>query len=158
MRIGSVSDAYSMYQSNFNIHTEEAAKQAGKSEAEIRQLKRTGSVECSTCANRMYQDGSDEMVSFKSAAHIDPAAAGNKVMAHEMEHVSNAYDEAEQNNGTVISASVQIHTAICPECGRTYVSGGTTTTQIKYNEDPYSQIAKARDGASLIGSRFNASV
>jgi hypothetical protein len=23
---------------------------------------------------------------------------------------------------------VQIHTAICPECGRIYISGGTTTT------------------------------
>ena len=27
-------------------------------------------AECETCKNRKYQDGSDEMVSFKSAAHI----------------------------------------------------------------------------------------
>jgi len=28
----------------------------------------------------------------------------------------------------VVFQSVQIHTAICPECGRVYVSGGKTTT------------------------------
>ena len=31
---------------------------------------RSSPAECETCKNRKYQDGSDEMVSFKSAAHI----------------------------------------------------------------------------------------
>ena len=84
---------------------------------------------------------SQENVSYKSAAHIAPGAAGNAVRAHEGEHVSNAYTKASQNNGKVISASVSIHTSVCPECGRTYVSGGTTNTMIKYpNEsNPYQQ-------------------
>ncbi|MCM1057547.1 MAG: hypothetical protein NC517_08070 [Firmicutes bacterium] len=109
--------------------------------------------ECQTCKNRKYQDGSDEMVSFKSAAHISPESAAARVRAHEQEHVSNAYTKAAKDNGKVISASVSIHTAICPECGRTYVSGGTTQTQIKYyNEDnPYQKGLKTADQAKYSG-------
>ncbi|MCM1027108.1 MAG: hypothetical protein NC432_11775 [Roseburia sp.] len=109
--------------------------------------------ECETCKRRKYQDGSDEMVSFKSAAHISPESAAARVRAHEQEHVSNAYKKAAANDGKVISASVSIHTAICPECGRTYVSGGTTHTQIKYyNEDnPYQKGLKSADGAKYRG-------
>lgn len=93
---------------------------------------RSSPAECQTCKNRKYQDGSDENVSFKAATHISPEAAPAAVMAHEGEHVTNAYIKAAQKNGKVISASVSIHTAVCPECGRVYVSGGTTTSVIKY--------------------------
>jgi len=71
--------------------------------------------ECQTCKERKYQDGSDENVSFKSAAHIDPESAATRVRGHEQEHVSNAYTEAAQKGGKVINASVSLHTAICPE-------------------------------------------
>lgn len=97
---------------------------------------------CQTCAERKYQDGSDENVSFKAAAHISPEAAGSAVRAHEGEHVSNAYTKAAKNDGKVVSASVSIHTSVCPECGRTYVSGGTTSTRIKYPADPYEKSKK----------------
>ena len=108
---------------------------------------------CETCANRKYQDGSDENVSFKSATNIAPEAAASAVRGHEQEHVANAYDKAKQNNGKVISATVQIHTAICPECGKTYVSGGTTRTQIKYSneENPYQKNLKNMQGGFLRG-------
>lgn len=86
--------------------------------------------ECETCKNRKYRDGSDEMVSFKAAGHIAPESAAAVVMGHEQEHVSNAYQKAEKGNGEVVRASVQLKTAICPECGRTYISGGETNTQI----------------------------
>lgn len=111
------------------------------------------SEECQTCKNRKYQDGSDEMVSFKSATHLSPEAAGSAVRAHEQEHVSNAYQKAAVKDGKVISASVSIRTAICPECGRTYVSGGTTRTQIKYyNEDnPYQKDLKLADQTKYSG-------
>jgi Zn-finger nucleic acid-binding protein len=36
--------------------------------------------------------------------------------------------KAEADGNTVVRQNVQIHTAVCPECGRVYVSGGTTTT------------------------------
>lgn len=109
--------------------------------------------ECQTCKNRKYQDGSDEMVSFKTAQHISPESASARVRAHEQEHVSNAYTDAAQNNGKVLRASVSIHTAICPECGRSYVSGGTTHTQIKYKneENPYQKDLKATDHIKYAG-------
>lgn len=110
--------------------------------------------ECETCEKRKYQDGSDEHnVSFKAAAHIDPNAAASAVRAHENQHVSNAYKKAAQDNGKVLRASVTLHTSICPECGRSYVSGGTTNTQIKYynEENPYQKDLKQTDGLKYTG-------
>lgn len=120
---------------------ESTEKQAGR---------KSSPAECETCKNRKYQDGSDEDVSFKSPAHIDPNAAASRVRSHEQEHVSNAYKKAAQNNGKVVSCNVAIHTAVCPECGRTYVSGGTTSTQIRYfNEDnPYQKDMKSSDAVN----------
>lgn len=117
--------------------------------------------ECQTCKNRKYIDGSDEAnVSFKNAAHVSPEAAGAAVRAHEGQHVSNAYSKASEKDGKVIFASVRIHTAICPECGRSYVSGGVTDTQIKYyNEsNPYQQDLKATDGMKARGERVDLGV
>lgn len=116
--------------------------------------------ECQTCKNRKYVDGSDEMVSFKSPTHISPQNAASAVRSHEQEHVSNAYGKAASDNGRVIRASVSIHTAICPECGRSYVSGGTTHTQIKYynEENPYQQDLKATDEAKYKGMNTDLTV
>jgi len=124
----------------------------------------TGKVEpageCQTCANRKYQDGSDEMVSFKTAQHISPLSAATSVRAHEQEHVSNAYKKAVQGNGKVLQASVRIQTSVCPECGRTYVSGGVTSTRIKYSneENPYVKELKKLQNDALVGSNFDASI
>ena len=113
--------------------------------------------ECQTCQKRKYQDGSDEMVSFKSPRHISPENAASAVRAHEQEHVSNAYKKAASENGKVICASVSIHTAVCPECGRTYVSGGTTRTQIKYynEENPYQKDLKNADSTKYSGMNMD---
>jgi hypothetical protein len=113
--------------------------------------------ECQTCKNRKYQDGSNENVSFKSASHISPEAAGIRVAAHEAEHVSNAYTKAAEENGQVVSASVTLRTGVCPECGRVYVAGGETNTTIKYpNEtNPYQQERKSQDAADLTGARID---
>lgn len=120
---------------------ESTEKQAGR---------KSSPAECKTCKERKYQDGSDEDVSFKSAAHIDPNAAASRVRSHEQEHVSNAYKKAAQNNGKVVSCNVSIKTSVCPECGRTFVSGGTTATQIKYfnEENPYQKEMKSSDAAN----------
>ncbi len=139
---------------------------AGKSEAaaerftSVRAAIRAGVIECETCANRKYQDGSDEQVSFKSAQHIDPNAAAARVRGHEQEHVSNAYDKAKQDGGKVLQASVAIHTAVCPECGRTYVSGGTTTTRILYphEDNPYQKNRKEADNGLLSGMNLDVGV
>ncbi len=119
--------------------------------------KRSSPEDCETCSNRKYQDGSDENVSFKTASHISPESAGSRVRAHEGEHISNAYKKAAQKDGKVLNASVAIHTSICPECGRTYVSGGVTNTMIKYsNEDnPYTKNQKQLDAAKFKGANID---
>jgi hypothetical protein len=115
--------------------------------------------ECKTCSNRRYQDGSNENVSYKAPTKISPEAAGSAVRAHEQEHVANAYKKAAQNNGKVISANVSIKMSICPECGRSYVSGGETTTKIRYTneEQPYQKNKKQYDAAAVIGMNFDKS-
>lgn len=122
--------------------------------------RKSSPAECQTCKNRKYQDGSDEMVSFKSASHISPQASASRVRAHEQEHVNNAYKKAAQGNGKVLSATVSIQTAVCPECGTVYTAGGTTTTQIRYSDEtnPYQQNRKSADAAYLIGRNFNQAV
>ncbi|SCY22673.1 hypothetical protein SAMN02910451_01822 [Butyrivibrio hungatei] len=114
-------------------------------------------AECKTCKNRKYQDGSDEMVSFKSAQHISPQSAPARVRGHEAEHVSNAYKDAAMNNGKVLQASVSLKTAVCPECGRTYVCGGETTTKIKYENEsnPYEKERKAMHRQGLVGANID---
>lgn len=123
----------------------------------VKQMSSGSDGECQTCKERKYQDGSDENVSFKSASHISPEAAGVRVAAHEAEHVSNAYSKAAQDDGEVVSASVSIHTGVCPECGRVYVSGGETRTMIKYpNEaNPYQQERKSQDAAEIKGANVD---
>ena len=98
------------------------------------------------------------MVSFKSAAHISPEASAARVMSHEMEHVSNAYEKAAEKGGKVISCGVSLKTAICPECGRSYVSGGLTRTAIAYpnEKNPYTKDIKSVQGMALRGSNFDA--
>ncbi len=138
----------------------EAEKRTGLSVDDEKPEKGDPDYECETCRKRKYKDGSDEMVSFKSPRHVSPESAASAVRAHEQEHVSNAYTKAEKDNGRVLSASVSIHTAVCPECGRTYVSGGTTHTQIKYfNEDnPYQKDLKAADHAKYAGMNLDYAV
>ena len=135
------------------------ARNPGESNVKSRGRK-SSPAECETCKNRKYQDGSDEMVSFKSATHISPQSAASAVRSHEQEHVSNAYKKAAQNNGKVVSANVSIHTSVCPECGRSYVSGGTTSTQIKYfNEDnPYQKDLKTADSIKYQGMNVDMAV
>ncbi len=124
---------------------------------EVQPGKKSSPAECQTCKERKYQDGSDEMVSFKTAQHISPQAAAARVRGHEAEHVSNAYKDAAQHNGKVLQASVSIKTAVCPECGRTYVSGGETATKIKYTdeENPYQQARKALDKQGTLGANVD---
>lgn len=134
-----VNGVYGYYNSNYG----QGSGGIDGSEGKDAVGKVSGTEECQTCKNRKYQDGSDENVSFKSAAHVSPEAAGSAVRAHEGEHVSNAYTSAAQKGGKVLQASVSIHTSICPECGKTYVSGGITNTKIKYPANPYEESRKA---------------
>lgn len=138
------------------VNTVAQAKNAGYSQSEVGRMVNNGQIVCETCKNRKYQDGSNENVSYKSPTHISPEASASAVLSHEMEHVGNAFDKASQKGGEVVQASVSLKTATCPECGRIYVSGGETTTQIKYPEDnPYGQNFKKADAPNLIGKNLD---
>ena len=145
--------------STSNANAPVSVEGAQSSQSELMALKRAGAVECATCASRTYQDGSDENVSYKSASHIDPSSSGAKVMAHEQEHVSNAYTKAAKGGGQVVSASVTLKSATCPECGRSYVSGGVTNTTIKYSEDnPYGSNQKSAHYAAIAGMNVDVGI
>lgn len=148
-----ISNSYSSYGQSGAYSVSNERPLPDMQDTEKKAGRKSSPEECETCKNRKYRDGSNEMVSFKSATHLSPGAAASAVRAHEQEHVSNAYKKAATDNGKVINASVSIHTAICPECGRSYVSGGTTNTQIKYyNEDnPYQKELKAADHLKYSG-------
>lgn len=153
---------YGTYNSynNYGAYSVNNSASMEENPARLRNLKKSGAVECETCANRKYQDGSNESdVSFKSPGHIDPASSGATVMAHEQEHVANAYEKAAKGNGKVLAATVKLQTSVCPECGRSFVSGGVTSTVIKYNEsNPYGREAKRKDAANLIGQKIDYAV
>ena len=164
---GAGSYAASASASVTGVGRQQSATETGESKAvvnpgestKVAPGKKSSPAECKACKERKYQDGSNEAdVSFKAASHVSPEAAGAAVRAHEGQHVSNAYSKAAKDGGKVLQASVAIHTAVCPECGRTYVSGGETTTKIKYgNEDnPYVKNMKKADNGLLSGMNFDA--
>ncbi len=95
-------------------------------------VNQTGKLECQTCRERKYQDVSnDPGVSFKTPSKIASGNVSAAIMAHEQEHVRNETAKAAQEGKQILSQSVTNHTGVCPECGRSYVSGGTTRTVTK---------------------------
>lgn len=96
--------------------------------------------ECQTCKNRKYQDGSnDPGVSFKTPTTLSPERAAYAIRSHEAEHVSHAWAQAQKEGKEIVSQSVTYHTDICPECGRTYMSGGNTRTVFRSKPETYSE-------------------
>ena len=165
MKIGAISNAMfisplqTSYTTGGSFATDNE-KVSADPEHQVKPGRKSSPAECETCRERMYQDGSDEGdVSFKAPGHISPEASASRVRAHEQEHVSNAYEKQAKGEGKVLSASVSLHTSICPECGRSYVSGGLTTTLIASEKpDPYSKNAKSLANAFGSGQRFSAGV
>lgn len=161
MSIGGYS-GYS-YQSPYSFGTragDEARRSANPNE-QVKAGRKSSPSECKTCQTRKYQDGSNETdVSFKAPGHISPQASAGTVRAHEQQHVSNAREKAATGNGKLLSATVSLHTAVCPECGTSYVSGGETRTAISYakeqqQENPYQKNKKAIEAIQLTGSHID---
>lgn len=117
----------------------------------------TGTVpdcQCEACRSRRYQDGSDDGgVSFQSPTNIDPSAVPAKVRAHEMEHVRREQFKAKEDGRKVIYQSVQIKTAVCPECGKTYVSGGKTRTVTRPDLGDFRKLFSV--GSDVEGEEFS---
>ena len=92
----------------------------------------SGSYECQTCQRRKYKDVSDDStVSFQTPTRLTPGAAESQVRAHEQQHVTHEQARADKQERKVVAQSVAIHYAVCSECGKSYVAGGTTTTTTK---------------------------
>lgn len=101
--------------------------------------------ECQTCKNRKYQDGSnDPGVSFKTPTKLSPERAAYAIRSHEMEHVAHAWAKAKKEDQEIVSQSVSYHTDICPECGRVYLSGGTTRTVFRSNQPAQKPVQKGK--------------
>ena len=102
----------------------EKAVQESKSAQEVME-----EGQCQTCKARKYQDGSnDPGVSYQTPTNIAPTQAASAVRGHEQEHVVREQARAKREGREVVNQSVTLHTDICPECGKVYVSGGTTRT------------------------------
>lgn len=134
----------------------------GSADDTVKAGRKSSPRECETCKTRKYQDGSNEGdVSFKAPGHISPQASASTVRAHEQQHVSNAYEKASKNDGEVRSATVTLRTAVCPECGTSYVAGGTTRTSIAYQkeqaqqENPYEKNKKALEAMKQLGANID---
>jgi len=92
---------------------------------------------CHTCENRRYVDQSDDAsVSFQTPTKVSPGMAGMAVAAHEQEHVRNEQANALAEGREVVNQSVTLHYDTCPECGKMYVSGGTTKTTTVGKSEP----------------------
>ena len=88
-----------------------------------------GAGPCKTCESRRYVDQSnDPSVSFQTPTSISPGQSASMVMSHEQEHVANEQARAEREGSRIVNQSVTLTSAICPECKRMYISGGTTRT------------------------------
>jgi hypothetical protein len=111
---------------------------------EVQKNQEIGPKECKTCKARKYKDqSSDASVSFQTPTHVSPDMAASAVATHEQEHVQNNEQKA-QRDGMKATSFVQISTSVCPECGRIYVSGGTTTTYYSEKQKP-----QGEDGTGL---------
>lgn len=112
--------------------------------------------ECETCKNRKYQDESDDPgVSFKTASKIGAGSAEAAVRGHEYEHVNRNQAKAAREGKEIVYQSVTIKRAICPECGKSYVSGGETKTVTREKRDERFDVGLT-DKTEELGKLFDA--
>lgn len=130
---------------NLNAPLGFEAKGAAAEENTQKAGRKSSPEECETCKERTYVDGSNEGdVSFKTPGHISPEASASVVRAHEYEHAGNAMQEDAKQDAELLNVSVSLKTAICPECGTSYVAGGETRTTMRYQkENPYVKAKEA---------------
>ncbi|MDE7281790.1 MAG: hypothetical protein K2N36_08645 [Ruminiclostridium sp.] len=114
-----------------NAKIEDLEKKIGNLQQRLKKMKPVSEPDdgrCETCENRKYQDGSnDPGVSFKTASKVSGSAEA-AVRGHEYEHVNRNQAKAAREDKEIVYQSVTLSRAICPECGKSYVSGGETVT------------------------------
>jgi len=101
--------------------------------------------ECKACKSRRYVDQSDDpSVSFQTPSKINSSMSAAAVSSHEQEHVRNERGNAMREGREITHQSVTLTYDTCPECGKSYVSGGTTRITSIGKPDG----AQANDGQS----------
>ena len=88
---------------------------------------------------------------------INPGNVASTVRGHEQEHVVRERAKAEREDKNVVSQSVRIKSDICPECGKSYVSGGETVTVTKSKLDNPFNVGIAQQ-AMASGSMLNTQI
>lgn len=146
IKINNVNNDYNNVNNNSNLYNVNVALKNRVDEnntSGVKQKKANGTQECQTCKNRKYQDSSnDPGVSFKSPTNLSPQQAATAVASHEREHYTRESSKAQQEGREVVSNTISIFTSICPECGKTYVSGGETNTVTKKKNETQLEFAK----------------
>lgn len=146
IKINNANNDYNNVNNNSNLYNANTALKNRVNEfneSGVKQKKTSDIQECQTCNNRKYQDGSnDPGVSFKSPAKLSPQQAATAVYSHEREHYTREASKAEDEGREVVSNTISIFTSICPECGKTYVSGGDTRTTTKKKDEDQLEFAK----------------
>lgn len=95
-----------------------AGAQPVNGERAVKELGKAKPSECMTCKNRKYVDRSNDMgVSFKTPTRVSPQSSYAAVSAHENQHVGGAVGQGSQPDARLISVSVRLKMAVCPECG-----------------------------------------
>jgi len=74
--------------------------------------------------------------------------AAAAVASHENEHVRNEQAKAHRDDREIISQTVTLTYDCCPECGRNYVSGGTTRTTSVSKSDSGQETGTGVDDAN----------
>lgn len=124
-------------------------KKIGNLQQRLKKMRPTGERDddkCETCENRRYQDGSnDPGVSFKTASKIT-GNAESAVRGHEYEHVNRNRAKAAREDKEIVYQTVTLSRAICPECGKSYVSGGETVTVTKSKQDSRFEVGLEKFG------------
>ncbi len=138
MKIGNQQQYEDMnkYYNNVNNQNQQIFKEQNINDNYTKELKEVAKTECEACKNRKYVDGSnDPGVSFKAPTKVSPQSAASAVFSHEREHYTREASKAESEDREVLSNEIRIFTSVCPECGKTYVSGGETTTVTRKRQD-----------------------
>jgi hypothetical protein len=81
--------------------------------------------------------------------------SGIAVAAHEQEHVRNEQRAAHREDREIIHQSVTLIYDCCPECGKNYVSGGTTRTSTRYVNSDFIDLFKVGAPDRFKGDRFS---
>ena len=94
-------------------------------------------TECKTCSSRRYVDkSSDASVSYQTPTKLNPSTAAMAVASHEREHIVNQRAAAERGDRDIVSQTITINYAVCPECNIMYPSGGVARTMSVNSNDP----------------------